>query len=29
MRDIIDKPIISRGALYRYFDNIEHIFIEW
>ncbi|WP_096438308.1 TetR family transcriptional regulator [Alteribacter populi] len=28
MQDIIDKARISRGALYAYFDNIEHVFIE-
>lgn len=28
MQDIMDKARISRGALYSYFDNIEHIFIE-
>ena len=28
MQDIMDKAGISRGALYSYFDNIEHVFIE-
>ncbi|WP_040984325.1 TetR family transcriptional regulator [Oceanobacillus jeddahense] len=28
MQDIMDEAGISRGALYSYFDNIDHIFIE-
>ncbi|TCJ02078.1 TetR family transcriptional regulator [Cytobacillus praedii] len=28
MQDIMDKAGISRGALYSYFNNIEHVFIE-
>ncbi|PFV82875.1 TetR family transcriptional regulator [Bacillus sp. AFS059628] len=28
MQDIMDKAGISRGALYSYFDNIDHVFIE-
>ncbi|WP_240913084.1 TetR/AcrR family transcriptional regulator [Paenibacillus favisporus] len=28
MQDIMDKAGISRGVLYRYFNNIEHVFIE-
>src|SRR5690625_570295 len=28
MQDIMDEAEISRGALYSYFDNIDHIFIE-
>ncbi|MFO1443885.1 TetR family transcriptional regulator [Bacillus sp. Bva_UNVM-123] len=28
MQDIMDKAGISRGALYSYFNNIDHVFIE-
>ncbi|UPW85003.1 TetR family transcriptional regulator [Lysinibacillus sp. Ag94] len=28
MQDIMDKAGISRGALYSYFNNINHVFIE-
>lgn len=28
MQDIMDEAGISRGALYSYFDNINHVFIE-
>lgn len=28
MQDILDEAGVSRGALYAYFDNIEHVFIE-
>lgn len=28
MQDIMDKAKISRGALYSYFNNIDHVFIE-
>ncbi len=28
MQDIMDKAGISRGALYSYFNNIEHVFLE-
>lgn len=28
MQDIMNKAGISRGALYSYFDNIDHVFIE-
>jgi len=28
MQDIMDKAGISRGALYSYFSNIDHVFIE-
>lgn len=28
MQDIMDEAGISRGALYSYFNNIEHIFLE-
>lgn len=28
MQDIMDKAGISRGTLYSYFDNIEHVFLE-
>ncbi|MFD0714397.1 TetR family transcriptional regulator [Paenibacillus sp. GCM10027626] len=28
MQDIMDQAGISRGALYGYFDNIEHVYIE-
>jgi len=28
MQDIIDEAGISRGALYSYFNNIEHVFEE-
>lgn len=28
MQDIMDKAGISRGAMYSYFDNIDHVFIE-
>lgn len=28
MQDIMDKAGVSRGALYAYFDNIEHVYME-
>lgn len=28
MQDIIDEAGVSRGALYAYFDNIEHVYVE-
>lgn len=28
MQDIMDKAGISRGAMYSYFNNIDHVFIE-
>ncbi|WP_307723436.1 TetR family transcriptional regulator, partial [Aneurinibacillus migulanus] len=28
MQDIMDEAGVSRGALYSYFDNIEHVFME-
>jgi AcrR family transcriptional regulator len=28
MQDIMDRAGISRGALYSYFNNIEHVFLE-
>lgn len=28
MQDIMDEAGVSRGALYSYFDNIEHAFLE-
>ncbi|RAP24914.1 hypothetical protein C2W64_02481 [Brevibacillus laterosporus] len=28
MQDILDEGGVSRGALYAYFDNIEHVYIE-
>lgn len=28
MQDIMNEAGVSRGALYAYFDNIEHVFIE-
>lgn len=28
MQDIMDEAGISRGALYAYFDNLEHVFME-
>lgn len=28
MQDIMDEAGVSRGALYAYFDNIEHVFME-
>ncbi|WP_066193421.1 TetR family transcriptional regulator [Gracilibacillus timonensis] len=28
MQDIMNKAGISRGALYSYFDNVEHVFLE-
>lgn len=28
MQDIMDEAGVSRGALYDYFDNIEHVYIE-
>lgn len=28
MQDIMDKADVSRGALYAYFDNIEHVYLE-
>lgn len=28
MQDIMDEAGVSRGALYTYFDNIEHAFLE-
>jgi len=28
MQDIMEKVGISRGALYGYFDNIDHVYIE-
>lgn len=28
MRDVMDEAKVSRGALYAYFDNIDHVFIE-
>ncbi|ASB91330.1 TetR family transcriptional regulator [Bacillus sonorensis] len=28
MQDIMDEANVSRGTLYNYFDNIDHIFIE-
>lgn len=28
MQDIIDEAGVSRGALYDYFDNIEHVYLE-
>ncbi|WP_406243694.1 TetR/AcrR family transcriptional regulator [Tissierella carlieri] len=28
MQDIIDEAGISRGALYSYFNNIQHVFEE-
>lgn len=28
MQDIMDKAGVSRGTLYSYFDNIEHVFLE-
>ena len=28
MQDIMDEAEVSRGTLYSYFDNIDHVFIE-
>ncbi len=28
MQDILDEAGVSRGALYAYFDNLEHVYIE-
>ncbi|MGG4344972.1 TetR family transcriptional regulator [Paenibacillus lautus] len=28
MQDIMDEAGMSRGAVYAYFDNVEHVFIE-
>lgn len=28
MQDIMDEAKVSRGALYAYFDHIEHVFME-
>lgn len=28
MQDIMDEAGISRGAMYRYFNNLEHVFLE-
>ncbi|MCR8996848.1 TetR/AcrR family transcriptional regulator [Brevibacillus sp. 7WMA2] len=28
MQDIMDEADVSRGALYSYFDNIEHVYLE-
>jgi AcrR family transcriptional regulator len=28
MQDIMDEANVSRGTLYNYFDNIDHIFME-
>lgn len=28
MQDIMDETGMSRGAVYAYFDNVEHVFIE-
>ncbi|MGG3311600.1 TetR family transcriptional regulator [Paenibacillus lautus] len=28
MQDILDEAGMSRGAVYAYFDNVEHVFIE-
>ncbi|WP_144938066.1 TetR family transcriptional regulator [Paenibacillus sp. 32O-W] len=28
MQDVMEEAGVSRGALYSYFDNIEHVFVE-
>ncbi len=28
MQDIMNEAGISRGAMYSYFDNIDHLFME-